>query len=691
MCWRLLSALPTFAKNAAAVSRQVAVRKPRHSGLEIVGQPFEIARSPGTRPRTACRLGNALQCRMASAQTDWTPDKVLDAAQKCVEAGALTESGALGLLEHLPFEVLGWTLEELAVRDSQDAAPDDVPHSGSVDEEVETLAKLMEKLVKLSANCAQVRRYLPLGQLLDLIRLGLYSRHVLVRTVTLRLLCLILNRKEMPEEFCLVAADTIIERFDAGRDEDALQPNAALPTTDSVSPSTPRSTDSDLLLRLLKVFRDDDSIQVAALCERALKQLVELKPLRGAVALLHDRRSSHILVQEMLAGEAGSVALIRALNLLLGLCDHSSVVEIAARRLLPSVLVQRVAARVHIDEDMLLRLNLLDILGTFMQHSAVAAELLDQVAVFDTLLRQHLLFLLTPSESPPEELMQRWFLWMCAILRFMRTSAGSNRCAFYGWIDEPLVELLGRFLLLYVVEEGFRDQHWVQRLDIVRRMTLLGHLIAAVGSLGLCDRGIDVLLADVDTMKLVLRFVRSASVSEVRTAALQALCTFLSGVDAPLDHQSSLAHCSENTDLEVRQQRVLHLFADALREVDLSGTPIDALMVVLECARHPAEEERLAALSVFRALALSRLGLVALSSLSGFVEMLSDTSDSSVTVLESMRSIAKCLAEQHAADGGLVFGPAKWSRVMAIASGGIRETPSRQGSASVVNTATMNQ
>lgn len=627
---------------------------------------------------------------MNSKQADWTPDKVLETVQGYVDAGTLTETAALRLLERLPFRALSGTLEELAARDSLESSVDEVLGSGRASDSTQMLTKLIEKLVKLSANSAGVRRYVPLEQLLDLIRLGLCSQYVLVRAVTLRLLCVILDRKEMPEEFCQLAADTILERFGPVQ-ENGDRPIQVAGGEGSAGLRSPSSADFDLLLRLLEVFRDDPSTETAALCEKVLKHLVELRPLRGAVALLHDGRGAHILVAEMLAGEAGSVALIRALNLLLELCDRSSVVENAARRLLPSTLVSRVAERIRVDEDMLLRLNLLDILGGFMKRSAVAAELLDQVAVFDVLLRQHLLFLLAPTETPSVELIQRWFLWLCTILRFMRTSAGANRCAFYGWIDASLVELLGRFLLRYTTDEESIEPHWILSLDTVRRMTLLGHLIAAVGSLGLCERGMDVLLADVDTLKLALRFVRHTSVSEVRAASLQALCVFLCGSEAPLWHQGSLAHCMASADLEVRQHRIWHLFADALREVDPSGAPVDALSVVLECCRRPSEEERLAALHVLSALTLSRFGFETLSSPTGFVEMLMDTSDSSLTVLEGKANIARCLVEQHSEDGELVFGSVRWRQVVGVASSMIRETVSRQQTTPSVNIATLNQ
>jgi len=628
---------------------------------------------------------------MNAHHNDWTPDKVLDTVREYVDAGALSECAALDLLERLPLPLLGWTLEEYAVRASLEASDSDAVPSDNIFDSIRVLTKTMEKLVKLSATSARVRHLVPIEQVLQLIQLGLSSRYPLVRTAALRLLCLLLERNDLPEAFCQQVADTIIERFESTNE---LRPEieaAQAPGPEVDAPSTTAQHASDILSLVLLSFRDDPSTEAAGLCEKILKNLVQLKPFRGAVVLFSEARGAQILVQEMLSGAAGAVAHIRALNLLLEICDYSSVAEIAARRLLPTVLVAKIAAPVRLDEDLLLRLNLLDVLGAFMQRSAIAAELLDQISVFDVLLRQHLAYLLAPDEPASSDLAERWFIWMCGILRFVRTSAGSSRCAFHAWMNANLVEILGRFLLLHVVDGETETAHWSVQLDQVRRTTLLVHLISAVGALGLCERGMDVLLADVDTLKLTLRFIQTASVCDIRVASLRALSVFLAGLDEPLSSAAVSGYGAAESDLEFRQQRVLHLFTDAIRDADPVKAFTNALPIVLDCARHPSEEERLAAAAVFAALGLSRIGVVALASMAGFVEWLCDPADASLEVLEAKMRVARRLVELHASDGEVAFGALKWSRIVAVVSNRSDPRAVRQQRVPAVNIATLNR
>ncbi|KAK4537185.1 hypothetical protein CDCA_CDCA11G3210 [Cyanidium caldarium] len=669
-------------------------------------------------------------------------ESIIEQAAAYVNESCRDERATAALLKAVPFAALCASLEGHAERRAlRETDVDEDDADGCDDEETRILVRAIESVVQQALESAALSEQVPVSSLLDWVALGLHSRHTEVRLTAARMLRMPLEAAAATVDGKQAASSRVCEevlnRFGAPPCSPSLTGSGTLGCVAMMNQCGARpsgidqngvgSTDTpegDVLVPLLRVLRDDRSTEVASTAAACLLALVRARPNRGAYALLCDPRGRAILLEQMLDGEAGAIALVRAAQLVLCLAGVSEFAATAARQILQEVLQQRIerwdgVAAAADDDDILLRLNLLEALGEFVAQLPSGSELLDELGLFGMLRERYLQPFVQQLAAEGREVVNGdgrgedaplLPLWIGAILRFYAMAAMAQRSLFHDWIDHNLVEVLGALITVLGADMTATGSSAgglasppppsppPSSIDGVRRETLLENAVSTVGALATSDHGMDILFTDMDTLRAALRLCVYAPSTSVRVAALHALRRFLS-CDPPC-WAAEATHLSASCggDVDGRQQRVLDALADACQLPHRDGP--SPLQVILDIARHPFEEEQLAALAVFQTLMSSRFGLRAAAELPGLVDMLCQVADASssssssvvVVVVDAKRAVARAAIEQHAVEGERVFGTARWSRLVELAQRppqGGTVGPSVQRPQPVVDIATM--
>eukprot|EP00166_Cyanidium_caldarium_P000108 ctg_1028.g422 len=335
-------------------------------------------------------------------------ESIIEQAAAYVNESCRDERATAALLKAVPFAALCASLEGHAERRAlRETDVDEDDADGCDDEETRILVRAIESVVQQALESAALSEQVPVSSLLDWVALGLHSRHTEVRLTAARMLRMPLEAAAATVDGKQAASSRVCEevlnRFGAPPCSPSLTGSGTLGCVAMMSQCGARpsgidrngvgSTDTpegDVLVPLLRVLRDDRSTEVASTAAACLLALVRARPNRGAYALLCDPRGRAILLEQMLDGEAGAIALVRAAQLVLCLAGVSEFAATAARQILQEVLQQRIerwdgVAAAAADDDILLRLNLLEALGEFVAQLPSGSELLDELGLFGML------------------------------------------------------------------------------------------------------------------------------------------------------------------------------------------------------------------------------------------------------------------------------------------------------------------